>query len=333
MIIKRFITTLLASLTIAAASASTPTVRAELTPDSIGIGDRFTYSIIVERDMMQETSFPIFDNKKGNPIEMLEDIPIDTIARDGRKLTLKKSYRLISFEEGEHNLGPARVIYLDKNIRDTLSSADSTLVRINTFEIDTTKQSIMALKPQLDMRFKKEEVMGYVTWSLAGALLLALLIFILHRYLKSRGKRIKDIFKPAPLPAPHIEAIRALELLHNQKLWQAEKYKEYYSQLTHIARHYISRRYGIAAMEMTSAQIIKATAKIDIPTKSRMDLTQVLHTADLTKFAKQTIEGEENEANYLKIYYFVEETKVQEEQTSRTEGEILRDKISNKSKN
>ena len=328
MIINRFITTLLASLATATALASTPTVRAELAPDSIGIGDRFTYSIIVEKDITQEIAFPIFDNKNGSPIELLEDYPIDTLKHEGRKLTLKKKYQLISFEEGEHNLGHAKVIYLDKNIRDTLSSVDSILLKINTFEIDTTKQKLKALAPQLDMEFKMEEIMGYMKWSLAGVLLLTLLIYLLHRYLKSHGKRIKDIFMPPPPLPPHIEAIRALEILHNKKLWQSERYKEYYSQLTDIARHYISRRYGIAAMEMTSEQIIKATSKISIPTKSRMDLTQVLSTADLIKFAKHTLEGEENEANYLKIYYFIEETKVQEEQRARTEGEILRDKIS-----
>ena len=39
---------------------------------------------------------------------------------------------------------------------------------------------------------------------------------------------------------------------------------------------------------------------------------QILRDADLVKFAKATPEAEQNEADYLKAYYFVEETKFAE---------------------
>ena len=50
-----------------------------------------------------------------------------------------------------------------------------------------------------------------------------------------------------------------------------------------------------------------------------MDLTAILRDGDLVKFAKATPPAEENEADYLKAYYFVEETKLVEENTP-TEG-------------
>jgi hypothetical protein len=40
--------------------ANAPRVRGEVEPDSIGIGDRFRYSIEVEKDLMQEVYFPTF---------------------------------------------------------------------------------------------------------------------------------------------------------------------------------------------------------------------------------------------------------------------------------
>ena len=51
----------------------------------------------------------------------------------------------------------------------------------------------------------------------------------------------------------------------------------------------------------------------ELPDKARMDLTAILRDADLVKFAKATPEAEQNEADYLKAYYFVEETKLVEE--------------------
>ena len=120
---------------------------------------------------------------------------------------------------------------------------------------------------------------------------------------------------------PHVEAIRALEGLHNQKLWQNNKHKAYYSGLTDILRRYLAGRYGIGALEMTSDEIIDAVRPLDLPRKSAMELTALLREADLVKFAKATPEAEQNEADYLKAYYFVEETKVAEAEEEAQEQE------------
>ena len=79
-------------------------------------------------------------------------------------------------------------------------------------------------------------------------------------------------------------------------------------------------------MEMTSDEIIETMRAEELPDKARMDLTAILRDADLVKFAKATPEAEQNEADYLKTYYFVEETKIQEP-TSGDEQEILDQQI------
>ena len=71
---------------------------------------------------------------------------------------------------------------------------------------------------------------------------------------------------------------------------------------------------------MTSDEIIEAMRREELPDKARMDLTAILRDADLVKFAKATPEAEQNEADYLKAYYFVEETKLVEEDAP-AEGE------------
>ena len=58
-----FLTAAAAALLAAAtASAQTPTVEARIVPDSIGIGDTFTLEIDVERDQVQVTEFPLYEN-------------------------------------------------------------------------------------------------------------------------------------------------------------------------------------------------------------------------------------------------------------------------------
>lgn len=298
----------LLSLT-AAAQSETPTVRARIEPDSVFIGDQFDYVLEVEKDLVQTVLFPEFTPKEEGIVELVEMMPIDTLERDGRRLKIAQRYRLAAFQEGLINLGSAGVLYADKNIVDTLYAADSVVLKVATFEIDSTSQSIYDLKPQLTLKFKMAEIRGYLLWGLLILALIALAIYGLHRYLEARGRHLKDLFKPAPPEPPHVVAIKALEALHHQKLWQSNKHKLYYSTLTDILRTYIAGRWGIGAMEMTSDEIITAMRSVELPEKARMDLTSILMDGDLVKFAKFTPEAEQNESDYTKAYYFVEETK------------------------
>ena len=295
-----------------AAAQQTPRVTAHVEPDSIAIGDRFDYVIDVEKDLVQVVEFPEFEDPKGQ-IELVESLPVDTLERDGRRLKLRKRYRLAAFDEGHYNLGTAHVLYADKNILDTLSSRDSIYLKVGTFEIDSTSQSIYDVKDLHNLPFRLGEIRTYLIWGAAALLLLAAAAWGLVRWLRSRGKRIGDLFRPAPPLPPHVAAIQALEALHNQKLWQNNRHKQYYSGITDILRTYIAARWEIGAMEMTSDEIIAAMQPVELPDKARMDLTAILRVADLVKFAKAAPEAEENEACYLKAYYFVEETKLVEE--------------------
>ena len=189
-----------------------------------------------------------------------------------------------------------------------------------TFQIDSTSQSIYDVKPQWNLPFRFGEVSGYAQWGALALVLLLAAAYALKRYLESRGKRLGDLFRPSPPQPPHVVAIKALEALHHQKLWQNNKHKQYYSALTDILRTYIAARWGVGAMEMTSDEIIEAMRSEELPDKARMDLTAILRDADLVKFAKATPDAEQNEADYLKAYYFVEETKVAEAE-EETEGQ------------
>ena len=306
---------------VAAAQSDTPTVRARIEPDSLFIGDQFDFVIEVEKDLVQTTLFPEFTPAKEGLIELVEVMPIDTLERDGRRLKIAQRYRLAAFQEGLINMGKPGVLYADKNIVDTLYATDSLVLKVGTFQIDSTSQSIYDLKPQLTLKFKLAEIRGYIAWGLLIALLVALAIYGLHRYLEARGRHLKDLFKPAPPEPPHVVAIKALEALHHQKLWQNNKHKLYYSTLTDILRTYIAGRWEVGAMEMTSDEIITAMRNEELPEKARMDLTSVLMDADLVKFAKFTPEAEQNESDYTKVYYFVEETKPVEVNPEAEENE------------
>ena len=292
-----------------ARAQETPCTTSRLEPDSIGIGDRFDLVIEVEKDLVQVVEFPTFEPPAGSGFEVVALPPVDTLERDGRRLRLAKRYRLAAFEEGRFNLGRAQVLYADKNILDTLQVGDSLLLEVGTFRIDSTSHSIFDLKGQRTLPFRFAEIRGYVAWGLAALAQHAAAAWARRRLQAARGRRLGDQFPPAPPLPPHVAAIRALEALHHQKLWQNNRHKLYYSGLTDILRTYIAARWEIGAMEMTSDEIVAALRDTELPDKARRDLGAILRNADLVKFAKATPEAEENEADYLKCYYFVEETK------------------------
>ena len=310
--------------------AQTPEVSGRIEPDTISIGDYFTYTIEVKRDIAQVTEFPIFELGSASgegiaEIELIESMPVDTLSKEGRRLHLRKRYRMQVFDEGRISMGRSSVLYADKNIIDTLYAGDTLYLWVEPIVIDSlaATQGLKPIKPQKSLPFKFGEISGYMMWGVVILLILAALIYALKRYLEARGRRLQDLFKPAPPLPPHVVAIRALEALHHRKLWQNGKSKLYYSELTDILRTYIASRYEVGAMEMTSDEILSAMRNLseeELPKKSAMDLDSVLKEADLVKFAKAEPTAEENESAYNKAFFFVEETKLQEAEPSEGEG-------------
>ncbi|MBE6210077.1 MAG: hypothetical protein E7130_00340 [Rikenellaceae bacterium] len=326
----RYITICVSALLISAVAIGAndaPTITSRIEPDSIMIGDRFTYIIDVEKDMVQEVAFPEFEADPKGGVELVESHPIDTISREGRRLHLRKRYTMAAFEEGRISMGAAKVLYADKNIIDTLTSNDEAILNVATFQIDSTSHAIFDIKPQMKMKFKFREISDYLLWSLLAAVILAGAVYGLVRWLHSRGKSIKSLFTPAPPEPAHIVAIRALEELHNRKLWQNNLHKEYYSGLSDILRTYLAGRYDVGAMEMTTDEIAEAVRDIEMPTKASVDLMCVLRDADLAKFAKEEPDAEQNESAYSKAYYFVEETKPAEQTLEGEDEQAVIDKI------
>lgn len=308
------------------AQPKTPSVEARFSADSVLIGDQFRLDIEVDKDVMEVVEFPVFD--KGHlggdstDIEILAEGPVDTLKTDGRRITLKKSYLLTCFEEADYHIGKFPVLYIDKNIIDTLWSRDSLRIFVNTLPVDTATQTIHDVKLPLEVPVRFGEYGGYLLMGLLGAALIALVVYLLVK--RFRDKRLSGGGKRAPTEPPHVTAIRQLEKLHSQKLWQSGKQKAYYTGITDILREYLSTRYPVKAMEMTSQEILDRMMRESLPEKSMKRLKDILITADFVKFAKFTPDGDQNETVYTDAYYFVEETKAVEVEQPAAEIEPIK---------
>ena len=327
----------LTASSVAVAQSQPTTITSHLSADTVSIGDRVVLTIEVDKDMMQHVEFPIFNfNLEGGEqqaepsIEVIHDYEPDTVSSEGRRVCLRKRYEMAVYDEGIYHMGKVKVLYLDKNLIDTLTGDKETELFVKSVQVDTTGV-VRDLKPQKRLRWHVKEHIGYIGIGVGVALILALVIYLLVRYLHKRGKRITDLFKPAPPLPAHIVAIMALEKLYNEKLWQNNKHKQYYSGLSEILKTYLAGRFEMGAMEMTTDEIAEALRDVDIDQKHKMNLMSVLRDADLVKFAKATPEADENELAYNKAYYFIEETKpvahlevAEEDEPTKNEKEAKR---------
>ena len=128
---------------------------------------------------------------------------------------------------------------------------------------------------------------------------------------------IKDVWKPPfvwsdyypwMLP-PYEQAIKELDEIKQSKLWQQGKEKEYFTSITDTLRRYLVDRFGINAMEKTSAEILDSVKGIDEIVPAFEKLEQVLKLADFVKFAKFRPLPDENDLSLVNAYFFVNQTK------------------------
>ena len=96
------------------------------------------------------------------------------------------------------------------------------------------------------------------------------------------------------------------------------------SGITDILREYLSTRYPVKALEMTSQEILDRMIRESLPEKSIKRLKDILITADFVKFAKFTPDADQNETVYTDAYYFIEETKAVEVEQPAVEIEPIK---------
>lgn len=297
-----------------------PRASVRLMPDTIMIGDRFVMRVTVDKDLMQQIVFPdLAKAGRGDTVELVSIGPVDTLSRDGRRLTVAVDYTMTCFEPGLFGLGRVPVLYGDKNVTDTIyTDAEDAVLTVKGFDIDTLTQTIVDIKPVREAPFTFGELLYYLTslpvlLSLAGLSLAVAAVLLWRRY----GKRRVEESAPDDEP-PHERAIRELERLSGEKLWQNGRVKEYYTRLSDIVRDYIARRYGFPALETTTPELVELLRRSDVDRRECDRAGELLSLSDLVKFAKYMPPVERHNELYDEAYIFVEETKEMPEETDET---------------
>ena len=293
--------------------------------DSILIADQVFYGFSLSGvEEGTQFAFPVVKDTLMTGIEIVEAWRMDTVKfvkgkKNGPgKLDLRGGLTITSLDEGIYILPPIAVQRFSRDgVLDTLVF-DPQRLQVMTMPVDTTTFQPHDIKGQIRYPVTLRELLPWIAGALALAGLIALIVWLVIRYARRRNP---DYIKQDP---PHIIALRELDKYRGNKLWAPEKQKIFYSGITDAIREYIDARYGISAMEMTTAEIFKDMKKTDAPEDLVAEMRELFELADFVKFAKFTASEEENASALPVAVRFVTstyQTDVEEESGAQVEEE------------
>jgi hypothetical protein len=283
---------------------------ASLDSTNILIGDQVKLTLEIEHPANVVVEFPQVPDSIQTLIEVLGRSPIDTLEIDDETLQkLTQTITITSFDSGSYQIPPFWFTFEINGLIDSLPS-NSVALNVFTMEIDTT-MGPTDIKMPYGAPVTLKEVIPYIL----GIILIGAILFLVLYSIK-RKKNNQPIFvRPQkPKEPAHIIALRELERIKDEKLWQKDKTKQYYSEVTEVLRSYIEDRFEIPAMEQTTDEILQSFRyrKNTINEKSFSNLSQILSLADLVKFAKYKPLPDDDNLTLVNSFFFVNDTKIEE---------------------
>ena len=291
--------------------------------DSVLIADQLLYGFELD-GVLEGTQLvlPELPQKQDYRLMYLSPWRMDTlkVTKQGkdqpRLMDLKGSVVISSFEEGLYELPQIVVGRMTADgVLDTLVF-DPMRLEVKTMPVDTATFVPHDIKGQIRYPVTFAEVMPWLGlfWLCSMLIILVVGLIIMNRRRNDPAFAHKD-------PA-HIVALRKLDSYRGNKMWAPEKQKAFYSGVTDTLREYISERYGIGAMEMTTAEIFDQMKSVDLPKELYDDAKELFDRADFVKFAKYVASDEDNAAALPVAVRFVTETyrtEVEEESALKTD--------------
>jgi len=276
------------------------------------IGDWIPVDLFVSGASNSKVAFPNLKDSISETIEVANFTNIDTVKKSGQS-EYHQLVNLIVFDTGQIQLPQFQFLVNNNGKLDTITS-EAIIVHVAGVKIDTTKE-IKPIKEPLSIPYTFKEVLPYLIGSLVFVMLLILVIW----FIINRKKKKAPLDEKYLLP-PHIWALKELDKLNNDKLWQTGEVKNYYSRLTDIARTYIELRYKIPAMEKTTDELMTSMHKGIMKQSLKKELNEVLTLSDFVKFAKAQPDFIENENSLKIVKDFIDKTKLIEEEKLNKEN-------------
>ena len=295
-------------------------LRGRTDADTIVVGQPFDYqlSLTIPKDYFVE--WKQFGDTLSKSIDVINVEDIKTTAiNNSDNVIMTQNLTLTSFDTGYVYVPEIAITYsksLQDSIRYTLRTDEKELY-VTTVAVDTT-EAFRPIKGVMRQGFTAKEVFPWVALAIIIAGVVYLIIY-LKKHKKTKEVIVEEKKKPT-IPAIITARAKLAEMKDNE-VWNTPKTKDYYTDLTDIAREYLEGQFEIDAIEMTTDEIMDAVNQLNLSNLTKSKLQDTLTTADLVKFAKANPSAEQNKQSFSDINNFVEDSYIyfQEEEKKKEE--------------
>jgi hypothetical protein len=284
------------------------TASATLDTNRIRIGEQIKLELKINYDknrINKKIVWPSVNDTIRKEIDVISKTnPKEIPSKEKSSATFVQTLQLTSFDSGFWVIPPFKFkVEGDSN---AIAETEALLIEVQTVPTDTAEASIKDIKPIMEEKWDWRAYLPLLYWGIGILAILTLAVYIGYRYAKSRKK--KPEIKVIPGEPPHVTALRELNAVKETKIWKEGKFKEYYTSITEILRRYLEGRFGVAAMELTTEEIIQVMRSLVIDEESKRKMKQLLELSDYVKFAKATPIEIENDLTLQNAYDFVNGT-------------------------
>jgi len=273
----------------------------------IYVGDLITYRLTIIYDSTIELIPPplganlgAFDVKDYEP-DVKSTLP------DGRIKSTSK-FILSTFTTGDYVIPPVPVMFLMPDSSKKVVLSESVPIKVKSLLAEGADTAdIRPLKAQYEF---KRDLTPYYFWGGVALLVLA----IVGSLLWWRWRKKKRAAMPVDLRPPWEIAFERLALLNERGYLAEGAFKQYYIELTEIAREYLGRMYEVNVLDMTTEEFLFHFRELPLPGDLYDDMSRFLQHADLVKFAKLVPEKERIEADFEFVHKMIDQVRVDFEQ-------------------
>ncbi|MCG6551863.1 MAG: BatD family protein [Candidatus Magnetominusculus sp. LBB02] len=277
-----------------AACADEAVVTSRAYKETVGVGERFAYSITVKN--AKDVEFPIVsaDNLT------LVSSELTTVGILNKEYTMQ--YIMRGFMPGTYAIGGYKVRYkTDSTQKEAAVPSVSVIIQSALFDNDTL--IIAPIKGPVE----GDGGGSLYWWWLLGAAILIAAAALVYYYMKRRKPKQPP---PPPPRLAHEVAYEALQRLMEKNLDKAGLIKEYFTELSSIVRYYIEDRFWLKAPEMTTEEFLHMVREsLELSNVHKELLRDFLNRSDMVKFAKYGPSSAEIEGSFAAAWKFVDETR------------------------
>jgi len=287
--------------------AQAVSLKGRISVDTILVGQPFDYQLLLTVPKDYNVDWKRFGDTLSKSIEIIREGELTTTpVENSDNVLMKQQLTLTTFDTG-YVYVPEIDIYYSKSLQDSVRYKLHTMEKelyVKTVAVDTT-QAFLPINGVIKQYITVKEALPWAAIVIAVIGILYL-IYYLQKHRKTHQPVVVEKKKPT---VPAIVTARAkLADMKDNELWNSLKVKDYYTDLTDIAREYLEGQFEIDAVEMTTDEIMKEVNALDLQDFVKMKLQDTLITADLVKFAKANPSKDENEQSFKDINLFVEDS-------------------------